>query len=183
MTQESIFVPQVFMQERLYDLEEINILSQGWDNRWQKVHSGDLQAKLWIYTTPLMQLSWIHYNNGIMIDGSYTKGSVVLNFVLSNATVNLQHQKIQEYELIVLKHGEEFNYFANGVNEIFSIAVEEEYFNKEFYNFFDTDLEHIRKNHKIILDAKNLHCLIYKMNSWFEYFYKNQPDSFELHNY
>jgi AraC family ethanolamine operon transcriptional activator len=176
------FTPVVYKQNKLYDLEYINILSQGWDNRWQRVQSGNISAKLWLYTMPLIQLSWIKYNNGIMIEGSHQKGSVVLNFILSDSTINFQNRKLQKYELIILKHGEEFNYFSSGANQIFTIAVEEEYFNKEFYKFFDTDLSKIRKNYKITLHVENLHCLIYKMNFWFDYFSKN-TNSLEFHKY
>jgi len=39
--------------------------SQGWDNRWTYIKRGNTEAKLWVFTTPRMQFSWVEYTNEI----------------------------------------------------------------------------------------------------------------------
>jgi AraC-like DNA-binding protein len=180
---ENLFTQTLYIQDELYDLEQINVISKGWDNRWKKMQSGNIQAKLWIYTTPLMNFSYVNYDKGIMIEGNHSKGSTILSFIRSNTTINLNNEKLEHYELVILKDAEEFTYLSSGANEIFTIAIEDKYFEQEFYNYFGVDINDLKKNNRILLDEKNTQNLIYKMKFWLEYFQNNDTKDLEYQNY
>jgi AraC-like DNA-binding protein len=180
---QQLFTPIVYLQNELYDLEYINILSQGWDNRWKRMQSGSIQAKLWVYTTPLMQLSYVNYNNGIMIEGSHPRGSIVLSFIRTDTISNINNKKIEHYELVVLKYGESFDYLASGANEIFTFAIEEQFFEQEFMNYFDITIEKVRKENRIVLQQDLIDSLIYKMEFWLNYLQQETKQHLEFHQY
>jgi len=183
MSQNAIFVPKVFVQPQLYNLEEINILSQGWDNRWTMIKSGGVQAKLWVFTTPRMQLSWVGYDNGLMIEGSHPPKSVVISFVRTDGVCSFQNQKFEHYELMILKYGEDFNYTANHKNDIFTIVIEENFFNDEFYSYFGFYFEKIRKNFRLLLEKEEVDKFISKMQYWSLYFQKENLEILTLQSY
>jgi AraC-like DNA-binding protein len=183
MSQSNIFVPTVFVQKNLYNLEEINIFSQGWDNRWRSVKSGGVNAQLWFFTTPRMQFSWIGYSNGIMIEGSHPRGTVVLSFVRSNGVCSFKNQKFEDYEVVVLEHGEELDYFASSANEIFTIAIEKTFFHREFHNYFDTTIDVLRKENRLIMKKEQMRTFVCKMYYLLNCFQTKESKELTLDNH
>ena len=146
-----LFIPQVLYFNEFKNLEVINEVSQGWQNRWTYIKKGTTEVKVWIFTTPRMQFSCVDYNNAIMIDSSPPVGSIHLSFIRTHGLCNTNHQKMYKHELVVVESGEETNFFANQKNEIFSIVFEKSFFNTLFYQYFGDDFKKIRSNSRFFL--------------------------------
>jgi len=173
----SLFNPQVFIYDELQDLEIINAMSQGWDNRWTYLKRKVTEAKLWVFTTPRIQFSWVGYDNAIMIESSPPIGSVQLSFVRTSGVCSSHNQKVEDHELIIIYSGEETNYLANDTNEIFSMVFEKHFFDQIFYRFFGKELHQIRSNYRLKIEEKNLNQLIFQMQFWLTFFQKEESQS------
>jgi len=167
-----LFVPQILDYAQFKDLEIVNAISQGWQNRWTYIKTGTTEAKIKVFTTPSMQFSWITYDNAIMIESSPPLGTVQLSFVITQDICNINHQKIQGNELYIVESGEESNYLANNVNEIFTIVFEKSFFHTIFYRYFGKNLQEICTNNKVLLQESECNLFFQKINDIF-YFIKN----------
>ena len=166
MIDKNLFKPQVLIYDEFQDLEIINALSQGWENRWTYIKRGGTEAKLWVFTTPRMQFSWVGYNNAIMIESSPPVGSVQISFIRTSGVCNSHNQKVQKHELIIVRSGEETNYLANDTNEIFSLVFEKHFFDQIFYRFFEKDLDDIRSDYRLKIDENGVDDFILHMQYW-----------------
>ncbi len=164
-----LFIPQVLEYNQFKDLEMVNAISQGWQNRWTYIKKGNTEAKIKVFTTPRMQFSWITYNNAIMINSSPPYGSVQLSFVIAQDLCNINNKKIQGNELYVVESGEESNYLANNANEIFTIVFEKDFFNKIFYQYFGKNLKEICINNRIHLKELECNLFFQKINNLFHF--------------
>ena len=172
-----LFTPQVFDIDEFQDLEIIESVSQGWEIRWTYIKTGTTEAKLWVFTTPRMQFSWVGYDNAIMIESSPPRGTVQLSFIKTDGLCNINHKKIQNYELLIVQSGEESNFLSHRSNAIFSIAFEYSFFHRIFYRYFERELDQVRKEYRLILDERRIDRFITKLQSYF-YFFKNNQKEF-----
>ena len=173
----SLFKPQIFMYDEFQDLEIINAMSQGWDNRWTYLKRKVTEAKLWVFTTPRMQFSWVGYNNAIMIESSPPIGSVQLSFVRTSGVCSSHNQKVEDHELIIIYSGEEANYLANNTNEIFSMVFEKHFFDQMFYRYFAKELHQIRNSYRLKIEEESVDKLISQMQFWLTFFQKEESQS------
>ena len=178
-----LFTPTVLIEGEFHNLEQINILSQGWDNRWTYIKSGGVKAKLWVFTTPRMQLSGVGYDNAIMIEGSHPPGSVFISLIRTNGISNFHHQKLEPYEVVILRYGEEVDYLANTANEIFTVAIEERFFDEIFYRYFGQPLEEIRKNSRLMLHERHTDIFVCQMKQWLIYFQNKKNSELTIDHY
>ncbi len=186
-----LFVPQILDYAQFRDLEIVNAISQGWQNRWTYLKKGTTEAKIKVFTTPRMQFSWITYNNAIMINSSPPFGSVQLSFVITQDLCNINHQKIEGNELYIVESGDESDYLANSANEIFTIVFEKSFFHKIFYQYFGKNLQEISVNNRVPLRELECNMFFQKINDIFrfitdtkqelsdEYFFTIEEDTIE----
>jgi AraC-like DNA-binding protein len=168
----NLFIPQVLVYDELKDLEFINALSQGWDNRWTYIKKGGTEAKLWVFTTPRMQFSWVGYDNAIMIESSPPVGSVQISFVRTDGICNVHNKKVEKHELIIINSGEETNYLTSDSNEIFSLVFEKHFFDQIFYSYFGKQLKEMRVDYRLMLEEESINTFIEQIQNWLLYFQK-----------
>jgi len=171
---DNLFIPQVLIYDELKNLEFINALSQGWDNRWTYIKRGGTEAKLWVFTTPRMQFSWVGYDNAIMIESSPPVGSVQISFVRTSGVCNSHNQRVQKHELIIVRSGEETNYLANDANEIFSLVFEKYFFDQIFHRSFGKDLDDIRSDYRLNIKENGVDNFILHIQYWLDFFQKEE---------
>jgi len=169
-----LFVPQLLIHNEFKELELINELSQGWDNRWTYIKRGGTEAQLWVFTTPRTQFSWVGYDNAIMIEGSPPRGSVIISFIRTDGVCNSHHQKVEGGELIIVRYGEDVNYLASDANEIFTLGVEEQFFDQAFYRYFGKFLEEMRLDYRLAMEETYVNAFILQMQHWLSYFQKEE---------
>jgi len=167
-----LFVSQVLSFDKFKNLELVNKISQGWQNKWIYIKKGTTEAKIKVFTTPRMQFSWITYDNAIMIKSSPPLGSVQLSFVITQDLCNINHQKIEGNELYIVESGDESDYLANSANEIFTIVFEKSFFHKIFYYYFGKNLQEICTNNRVLLQELECNLFFQKINNIF-HFIKN----------
>ena len=165
----NLFVPQILDYTQFRDLEIVNAISQGWQNRWTYLKKGTTEAKIKVFSTPRMQFSWITYDNAIMINSSPPIGSVQLSFVITQDLCNINHQKIEGNELYIVESGNESDYLANSANEIFTIVFEKSFFHKIFYQYFGKNLQDISINNRVPLHKLECNLFFQKINNIFHF--------------
>jgi len=169
-----IFIPQTIIYDKFKELERINEFSQGWDNRWIHIKKGITQARLKIFTTPRIQFSSMSYSNGIKIEGSPPKGTVMISLIDTDDICNFNNKKIDKHELIIIRYGEELNYIASNKNTIFSIVIEEHFYDYMIERYFDKSIDTLRENHKFSVDPDDMNNFILQMEHWLIYFNKDE---------
>jgi AraC-like DNA-binding protein len=172
MLNKQFFTPQIFYYDKFKDLETVNAISQGWQNRWTYIKKGTTEAKIMVFTTPRMQFSWINYDNAIMINSSPPSGTVQLSFIRTQDICNINNRSVKEHELYIIESGEESNYLANSANEIFSIVFEKSFFHMIFFQYFGRNLKEICFNNRLPLKEEKLKLFFKKTNNLF-HFIKN----------
>jgi AraC-like DNA-binding protein len=184
MMNKDLFRPNILTLERFEYLEIINVLSQGWDNRWTYIKRGGVEAQLQVFTTPRMQFSRVGYSNAIMIESSPPVGSVQLTFVRMNAGIcNTHNRKLQKYELVIVKGGEEANYLASDASEIFTLVFETRFFNQVFYSYFGMELERMRSNYRLRIDPDKVDRFLSYLQHWFSFFQKEENHILGMETY
>jgi len=165
-----LFTPKVLRYDKLKEPEVINLLGAGWDNRWRYIKQGSVEVKLSLFCSPRVQLSYVRYNNAIMIDGTPPKGSVMVSLVRTDGVSSFQNRKLNEDELVIVRYGEEINYLANDINEIYTIVIEESFFDRLFFRYFNLELNDVRCNYRVSIDRDRVDDFIINIERWLLYF-------------
>ena len=183
MKRSELFTPQLLVLNNLEELNIINQISQGWDNRWTYIKQGGVEVGLWVFTTPRMQFSRVGYDNAIMIESSPPVGSIQLSFVRTEGICNTHNQKLEKYELIIVKGGEETNYLANGANEIFSMVFETDFFSEIFYRYFSEAFESVRSDYRLRIKEESVDTFLLYIEQWFLFFQKADNRRLNIERY
>ena len=165
-----LFEPQILHLDSIEDFGIINAISQGWQTRWSYLKRGTTKADLRIFTTPRIQFSNVNYSDAIMIESSPPDGAVQVSFIKSKGLCNVNGQKLQKYELVIIEGNEESNYLSDSYNEIFSIVFESAYFHKIFYAYFGRALDTLRMEYRLVLQEQGISQLITTLQEWFLFF-------------
>jgi len=167
MVENRLFSPMAMQWEVPWELEKLSEFKEDWDIQRVRMKPGRVEVDLSFYNTPRLQFSSVNYSNAILIQGSPPPGTIVLSMVESNDFISYANQKLFQYELIVVSHGEEMDYLARSASRIFTLAVEESLFTQSFFDYFDKEFTAVRKRQRFIVDPNGLKIFIAYMNQWF----------------
>jgi AraC-like DNA-binding protein len=170
----TLFVPQILICDEFKDLEFINEVGQGWDNRWTYIKNGKTKVQLWFFTTPRIQYSWVKYDNAIMIDSNPPLDSVQISFIRSSAICSFNNKKIKHNEFIVIKSGDVSNYLASDASEIYTLVFEKHFFHQMFYRYFGIQFDEMCVDHRFLMEEEGIDEFISQMEYWLSYFQKEE---------
>ncbi len=174
MSKELLFEPFTLIAKEPFELEMMVDVTQEWDIRWTRMNSGNIGVGVAFYNAPRLQYSCVSYSNSILIEGTPPKGSVVVSIIESKGNCSFQNQQLKPYELIIVKNNEEMDYLAGGVNTIFSLTVEQTFFEKSFFNYFGQTVDGVKNNNRLYIKKEYIKLFISKMQSWLFYFEQEQ---------
>jgi len=172
MSDDILFEPFSLIAKDPFELEMMLDITPEWDIRWRRMNAGKIDVGVAFYNAPRLQYSSISYSNGVLIEGTPPKGSIVISVVQTKENCSFKNQQLQPYELIIINHNDEMDYLANGANTIFSLTVEESFFKRLFFEYFGKTLSDVVRSEKLIIKKDYMRLFISRMQSWLFYFEK-----------
>jgi AraC family ethanolamine operon transcriptional activator len=176
----NLFVPQILICDKFKDLEYINEVGQGWDNKWTYIKDGKTKVQLWFFTTPKIQYSFVRYDNAIMIDSNPPLDSVQISLIRSQSVCSFNNKTIKPNEMIVIQSGETANYLASGESEIFTLIFEKHFFNKMFQHYFGMQVEKMAIDNRLSIEEQGVDEFITQMEYWLNYFQDDESRKLTL---
>jgi AraC-like DNA-binding protein len=170
MSDEILFEPQALILEEPLEFDRLKEVAGYWELRWTRLKPGDVEVGISIFDTPRLQYSCFDYTNGIFIQGSPPKGSMIISICQSQDLISSHNQSVNPYELVILTYGEEIDYIASNANTIFTLAIEEQYFFQSFSHYFGQTLDEVRKEKRLVLEEKYTGMFIAHLQHWLHYF-------------
>jgi len=177
----NIFEPDA-LQTLSMDLEMLSDVARNWDNRWLQMKRGNVQVDLKLLHTPRMEISWISYSNAVYITGSHPPGTVSLSLVRSKGYISQQNQNLEPYELLIYTDGDELDYLTNDENQIFTVAVESDFFFQSFFWHFGKSFEKT-KGKRLAVKEELVDLFILNIQRWLKYFDSQHSQKIEIEHY
>jgi len=168
-----IFTPQVVVQPLWWDVDFLAELPVEWELCWRHMKSGGTRVSFSFFATPRMEFSWFKYDGAVFVEGIPPRGTIMISALRSKGTCNFRNQKLGQYELAILDSGEEVNYIADDENEIFTLLIEKELFEKTFLNYFGKTFKSTKSIKRLMLEDMDTDSFIFKMKRWLSFFYEN----------
>ena len=147
-----IIFPQGFIiEQKNLCLDLMNEHSKQWNIERFQLERGELLGSIHAAHTPRMQIGFSTYSNAIAIKGDYPKGTILISLFSKNSSTIYQDKKIRPNELTISRDGDEIDLIINKKSTIFTLAVEEKYFNYMFEKYFLKTLDTSIKDKKIFI--------------------------------
>ena len=170
---ETIFEPSAFSSSVFFEIESFEDIKEDWDVKRTRIKNGEVNVNLSFFHTPRIQFSLAHYTNGIFIEGTPPPHTILISFIQSTEICSFQNNKLDDYELIILRYGQEVDFIANAQHTIFNLAVEESFFLKAFTQYFHQELHETLDSKKFTIKKNHIQKLLLQMNQLLVFFEKH----------
>ena len=146
----------LFPAGTVMELSDLNIevmckYTKQWNLEHTQMKNGRFKGGLYAVYTPRIQLLDAHYSHGFMTRGEFPDDCVMIAYIRTKSEISQYNEKIEAEQVVILTKGDEIDYFANGENKVFTLAVKRELFYQAFSNYFGESFElHQHKKHFLI---------------------------------
>ena len=171
MDTNTLFPNGLYVQSPLLNIETVHDYAKGWDvelKHAKKQHP--LTIQLDVLYTPHIQFSTAHYSAPFLMRGASPKNCLFFSYIQTQGVINFQNKNFHTYELIVTTDRDEIDLVLSQKNNIYTLAIEKNYFSKQFFHYFGKPFEEVIK-HKTIKLYQNMHHaflhFLYSYNSFF----------------
>lgn len=178
-----LFTPATIVQTVSWDLEQINEISGGWDNRWNQVKRGEVQIHTHLFNTPRVQFTWMSYTDAIFIEGSLPPGSIALSLIRTRDSVFFRNQKVEPYELVIITEKDEIDYLASSESQVFTLTIEENYFYQYFFWYFGYPFDDLGEEKKLAIKEEYADQFILQMQHWLKFFQNRHNGELDMEQY
>ena len=134
------------------NLEKMEFYSRAWNLHRRQMQKGFFIGSIITAHTPRMQLTHCPYSHGVLLQGDFPKGSILIACVITESNVTFQNSSALNNEIKILKSGDEIDFLCTGQSDIFTLAVEEEFFYKSYESYFGIDFYNHQKEKEIYLE-------------------------------
>jgi len=162
---EMLFEPLFFTDNNFFPLDAFESIEEDWDVRRTRINSGEIDVNLSFFQTPRLQFSSVHYTNAIFMEGTPPQGTMMISFIKSSDNCSFQNNILEPYELIILQHGQEIDFLANNAHTIYNLAIEEGFFTRSFFQYFNQELHQTIKQQKLKIKEKDIESFLQGMKS------------------
>ena len=151
------------------NMEEMEFYASAWNLERIQMQKGLYLGSLTATHTPRMQLMRTPHSHGLMIQGDFPKGTILITFITTKADITFKNKIADRYEVKILKSGDEIDFLCNGESETFTIAVEEKFFYEAYYAYFGQDFNRYKKDKKIHVHPQAFPQFIQGFEQWIHY--------------
>jgi len=122
-------------------IEMMQHYAKMWNIEHTQLGKGVFNGSLLGVHTPRTQIGISHFSQKLMSIGDFPDGCVLLHYrpnEIANTSplYNFHNRSILAYEVLILTQGDAYDRVTYGSNDIYTIAIKENLFYKEFYAFF-----------------------------------------------
>ena len=150
-------------------LEKMEFYSRAWNLQRVQMQKGSFLGSIITTHTPRMQLMRAPYSHGILLQGDFPKGTILIVFAVTQAEMTFQNKIADKHEIKILKSGDEIDFLCNGEIETFSIVVEEKFFYEAYDSYFGQDFNVHQKNKEIYIEPKFFSSFTQGIENWISY--------------
>ena len=177
--EDSVFVPNLITLSPNLGIEELYDVAQGWDARFRQLGRQRVEVAGRLLHMPHMQYAHETYSGSYLLEGCFPKGCVVLSLVRSQEIVSFQNRQVEQNELLVLFSDDALDVLFHGKHQVFTLTVEEHYFNETFLRYFNRSAREMLKGERLFIEEERVTHYIRHMHSWLSYFH--QRDLQKMH--
>ncbi len=151
------------------NMEEMEYYARAWNLQRIQMGKGKFVGSMIATHTPRMQLMRSPYSHGVLLQGDFPKGTILIAYVITNADVTFQNKVGDKHEIKILRSGDEIDFLCNGDSETFTVAVEEKYFYEAYYAYFQEDFLSGNKEKSIYIKPKYMEYFSQGIERWMHY--------------
>jgi len=166
----ALFQSGLVVKSPLLSCEEAIAYSVGWDAEVKQTLKRDrLLMQVSGFHTPHIQFGSTSYNTPFLVRGVSPVKSVVITYNQTLGVVNYRNRRLERSELLVLTRDEELDLVISDRNTTFTIAIDEAYFHKVFFDYYGMAFEgNIKK--RLLLEPPREEAFLDFLQFWIEYF-------------
>ena len=127
-------------------MEEVEFYSRAWNLERIQIQKGFYIGSLTATHTPRMQLMRTPHSHGLLMQGDFPKGTILIAFITTKADITFKNKIADRHEIKILQSGDEIDFLCNGESETFTIAVQEQFFYEAYYSYFGEDFNTAKKD-------------------------------------
>ena len=172
MSESNIFVPNLITMPTATDVEFLYDVAQGWDARFRPLSKHKVVVTGRLFHLPHMQYAEETYRGSYLLQGCFPNGCVVLSVVRSQEIVSFKNRTVEENELMILFSGDELDVLFNGMHQVFTLTVDEAYFNEAFLHYFNRPVKELLTGERFFIDASKTDRYLSHMRSWVNYLHQ-----------
>ncbi len=147
----------------------MDFYTRAWNLEYVQMQKGLYMGSVTAVHTPHMQLMRTPHSHGLLLQGDFPKGTILIASVVTKADVTFQNSVADKHQIKILRSGDEIDFLCNGENETFTIAVEETFFDDAYYRYFGQEFHLCKKNKEIYIDPQFLSYFTQGIEQWISY--------------
>ena len=154
---------------RNVNMEEMEFYARAWNLERVQMQKGLYMGSLTAVHTPNIQLMSTPHSHGLLLQGDFPKGTVLIAAVVTKADVTFQDRVTDKHEIRILRSGDEIDFLCSRESETFTIAVEEKFFDAAYYSYFGQEFHLCKKNKQVYIDPQFLSHFTQGIEQWISY--------------
>ena len=151
------------------NMEEMEFYTRAWNLERVQMQKGLYMGSVTAAHTPHMQLMRTPHSHGILFQGDFPKGTILIAAVVTKADVTFQNKVADKHEIKILRYGDEIDFLCNGESETITIAVEETFFDDAYYSYFGQEFHVDKKNKEVYIEPQFLSHFTQGIEKWISY--------------
>ena len=163
--------------------EDAVTYSVGWDAEVKQIQKRNrLLMQVSGFHTPHIQFGSTSYSTAFLVRGYSPQKSVVITYNQTKGIINYRNRRFEKNELLVLTRDEELDLVISEQNTTFTIAIDEEYFHKIFFDYYGLDFgSRIKK--RLLLEHQQEKAFLNFLQFWIDSFLTYDKESVLLLDY
>jgi len=150
---------------------------EGWDiDLFKTSRQEALFASIQGFHTPHIQFGVTHYTSAFLLQGLSPENTVVITYADTEGVINYRNRKYEHHELIVITRDEEIDLVLSEKNDLFSIAIEENFFYTSFFGYFGRPFDGTTDK-RLLLDPKQDRSFLQFLHRWLVFFIKQRREN------
>jgi len=151
------------------NMEELEFYARAWNLQRMQMQKGLFHGSMIAGHTPRMQLLCTPYSHGVLLQGDFPKGTILIACIVTQADMTFQNRIAAKNEIKILKSGDEIDFLCNAESKTFAIAVEEQFFYEAYDAYFGQDFNNHLKENPIYIDPDSFPSFIQGIEHWLSY--------------
>jgi len=172
----TFFHSGLVVKSPILSCEEAVAYSVGWDAEVKQTQKRNrLLMQVSGFHTPHIQFGSTYYNDAFLVRGVCPHKSVVITYNQTNGVINYRNRRLDRNELLVLTRDEELDLVISERNTTFTIAIDEAYFHKVFFDYYGMAYEGIIKK-RLLLEPHREEDFLEFLHFWIHYFLSHDKE-------
>lgn len=153
--------------------EEMSEMSKLWELEQIQIEKGPFKGSLHGIHTPHIQLSISLRSHGVMVKGKTPENSYIFSYVNGIGEITHNGLPLTSNELLILDDNDKVDFTAKGSSYDVTIAIDKEFFQKTYKEFFGQSFTYDRNKNRIELIKPKDHNIYDNLDRWRDYLTKN----------